>query len=87
MVTLSHPYRTLASHGGADQGDSAGPTRAQSGRSVDVERPFRPVGGVSLGSFYDHFERPLSQIGFPKGGTTRVGSRGRLALKVVVLLM
>ena len=86
MVTLSDPYRSLASQGGGDQGGIAGSTRAQSGRSVEVERPFRPVDGVSLESFYDHFERPLSQIGFPKGGTTRVGSRGRLELKVVVLL-
>ena len=40
MVIFCHPYRSLASQGGEDQGGCAGPTRAQSGRSVEVERPF-----------------------------------------------
>ena len=45
--TLSDPHRSLASQGGDDQGDIAGTVRAQSGRSVEVERPFCHV-DVSL---------------------------------------
>ena len=73
MVTLRHPYRRLASQGGEDQGDSAGPTRAQSGRSVEVEWPFRPVDGVSLKSFMvtlsDPYRSLASQGGDDQGGT------------------
>ena len=47
MITLSDPYRSLASQGKDDQGDIAGTVRAQSGRSVGVERPFCHV-DVSL---------------------------------------
>ena len=43
MVILRHPSRTLASLGGEDRGDTAGSTRAQSGRSVEVERPLGDV--------------------------------------------
>ena len=81
MVTLSHPYRSLASQGGEDQGDSAGPTRAQSGRSVEVERPFRPVDGVSLKSVLvtlsDPYRRLASLRGVDQGvcaGPTRAQS-------------
>ena len=40
MVTLSDPYRRLASQGGDDQGGLAGAVRDQSGRSVEVECKF-----------------------------------------------
>ena len=47
VSTLSDPYRTLASQGGEDQRGPTLSTRAQSGRSVKVERPFVRVYGVS----------------------------------------
>ena len=85
MITLSDHYRSLASQGGGDQSGTAGSTRAQSGRSVAIERPFRPVDvsllRASMVTLSDPYRTLASQ-----GGTTRVGPRGQLALKVVVLL-
>ena len=85
MVTLSHPYRSLASQGGENQGDCAGPTRAQSGRSVEVERPFCDVEVSLLRPSMITLSDPYRRLASLRGGT-RVGSRGRLELKVVVLL-
>ena len=65
MVTLSDPYRTLASQGGDDQGGIAGPPRARSGRSVEVERPSVRVYGVSLKSVS---VTSLATFGIPRGG-------------------
>ena len=68
-----------------DQGGTAGSTRAQSGRSVEVERPFRPVDGVSLKSFMvtlsDLYRSLASQ-----GGDDQGGIAGPFPTKVVVLL-
>ena len=85
MITLSDPYRSLASQGGEDQGGTAGPTRAQSGRSVEVERPSVRVYGVSFKGLMVTLSHPSRTVA-SKGGKTRVIPRGRLALKVVVLL-
>ena len=85
MVILSHPYRTLASQGGEDRGDTAGSTRAQSGRSVEVERPFCHV-DVSLS------RAPMATVSDPypslasQGGDDQGGDAGPFALKVIVLL-
>ena len=84
MITLSHPYRSLASQGGEDRGGTAGSTRAQSGCSVEVERPFRPVDvsllRASMVTLSDPYRTLASQ-----GGEDQGGSAGPFALKVVVL--
>ena len=85
MVTLGDPYRRLASLRGVDRGGCAGPTRARSGRSVEVERPSVRVYGVSLKSVGGHFEQPLSQIGLPRGDD-QGGRTSWFETKVVVLL-
>ena len=85
MITLSDPYRSLASQGGEDQGDCAGPTRAQSGRSVEVERPSVRVYGVSLKSVLVTLSRPYRTLA-SQGGDDQGGDAGPFATKVVVLL-
>ena len=85
MVTLSDPYRILASHGGDDQGWARGAVRAQSGRSVEVERPFRPVDGVSLKSVLVTLSHPYRSLA-SQGGGDQGDLAGPFALKVVVLL-
>ena len=85
MVTFSDPYRTLASQGGEDRGDSAGSTRAQSGRSVEVERPFRPVDGVSLKSLMVTLSHPYRSLA-SQGKDHQGDLAGAFALKVVILL-
>ena len=85
MVTLSHPYRSLASQGGDDQGGDAWPTRAQSGRSAEVERPFPAHWCVSLESFMVTLSHPYRTLA-SHGGEDQGGIAGPFALKVVVLL-
>ena len=85
MVTLSHPYRTLASPGGARAGVYRGSVRAQSGRSVEVERPFVRVYGISLKSFMVTLSDPYRSLA-SQGGEDQGGCAGPFALKVAVLL-
>ena len=68
MVTLSHPYRRLASLRGDDQGVCAGSVRAQSGRSVEVERPSVRVYGVSLKSVLVTLSDPYRTLASQGGG-------------------
>ena len=85
MITLSHPYRSLASPGGGDQGDSAGPTRAQSGRSVEVERPSVRVYGASFKGLMVTLSHPYRSLA-SQGGDDQGCSARPFELKVVVLL-
>ena len=85
MVTLSHPSRRLASLGGVDQGVCAGPTRAQSGRSVEVERPSVRVYGVSLKGLMVTLSDPYRSLA-SQGEGDQGGCAGPFALKVAVLL-
>ena len=85
MITLSHPYRSLASQGGEDQGWLRGAVRDQSGGSVEVERPFVRVYGVSLKNLRATLSDPYRRLA-SQGGTTRVNTRGLFKTKVVVLL-
>ena len=85
MVTLSDPYRSLASQGGGRPGWGRGAVRAQSGRSVEVERPFRPTDvplfRASVVTLSDPYRSLTSQ-----GGDDQGGIAGPFATKVVVLL-
>ena len=85
MVTLSDPYRTLASQRGEDQGGIAGPTRAQSGRSVEVERPVCHVEVSLLRPSMITLSDPYRTLA-SQGGEDQGGRAGPFALKVVVLL-
>ena len=76
MITLSDPYRTLASQGGEDQGGSAGSTRAQSGRSVEVERPLGDVEVSLLRPSMITLSDPYRSLP-SQGGGARVLPRGR----------
>ena len=75
MVTLSDPYRRLASLRGDDQGVCAGSVRAQSGRSVEVERPSVRVYGVSLKSFMVTLSHPYRTLA-SQGGEDQGGRAG-----------
>ena len=85
MITLSDPYRTLASQGGEDQGGSTGSTRAQSGRSVEVERPFCHVDVSLLRASMITLSDPYRSLA-SQGGDDQGDLAGPFALKVVVLL-
>ena len=85
MITLSDPYRTLASQGGGDQGDTAGSTRAQSGRSVEVERPVCHVDVSLLRASMVTLSDPSRSLA-SQGGEDQGVIAGPFALKVVVLL-
>ena len=85
MITLSDPYRSLASQGGDDQGDIAGTVRARSGRSVEVERPFVDVEVSLLRPSMITLSDPYRTLA-SQGGEDQGGCAGPFALKVVVLL-
>ena len=76
MVTLSHPYRRLASQEGDDQGWAHGAVRDQSGRSVEVERPFPAHCCVSLKCLMVTLSHPYRTLA-SQGGEARVISRDR----------
>ena len=89
MVTLSDPYRSLASQGGEDQGVIAGSVRDQSGRSVEVERPFWDVDVSLLRASQIMLSDPYRRFASPRGGRQgclRGRLWGQLETKVVVLL-
>ena len=88
MITLRNPYRSLASQGGEDQGGIAGSVRAQSGRSVEVERPFCDVDvsllRASMVTLSQPYRRLASQGGDDQGydtGPTRAQSGGSVEVE------
>ena len=85
LVTLSHPYRSLASQGGEDQGCSAGSVRARSGRSVEVERPFCDVDEALLRASMVTLSGPYRRLA-SLGGDDQGDCAGPFETKVVVLL-
>ena len=85
MVTLSDPYRSLASQGGGRPGWLRGSVRAQSGRSVEVERPPVRVYGASFKGLMVTLSDPYGSLA-SQGGQGQGGIAGPFALKVVVLL-
>ena len=84
MVTLSDPYRSLASQGGEDQGDIAGPFVLKMvvllGRTTILGR-----GCVSLKSVLVTLSDPYRSLA-SHGGDDQGEDAGPFALKVVVLL-
>ena len=75
----------MASQGGEGQGGDAGPTRAQSGRSVEVERSFLDVEASFLRASMVTLSDPYRTLA-SQGGDDQGDLAGPFALKVVVLL-
>ena len=63
-----------------------GTVRARSGRSVEVEGPFLGVEVSPLRASMITLSHPYRSLASQGGVKTGVGARGRLVLKVVVLL-
>ena len=83
MVTLSDPYRSLASQGGPGWGRGA--VRDQSGRSVEVKRPVCHVDVSLLRASMVTLSDPSRSLA-SQGGEDQGGIAGPFVLKVVVLL-